>query len=154
MARGRSLKACDQAHQRRLAATRWSEQNQEFSFSGDEVNAIDGANLVEKLGDAPCFHNGHARVPIASLCEAVHRNGFGARHGPLGPELLCLNGNARRDDQIIFRSFHFAQIAFILASARERAFSGVSAPAAASANIVLITQVLKVSSIAALELPR
>jgi hypothetical protein len=58
-----------------------------------------------------------------------------------------------RDDQIIFRSFHFDQIAFILASARLRAFSGVSAPAAASENIVLITQVLKVSSIAALEYP-
>ena len=41
-------------------------------------------------------------------------------------------------DQIIFRSFHFAQIAFIVASACLRAFSGVSAPVAASANIVLI----------------
>jgi hypothetical protein len=59
IAGGWPLEPRDHAHQRRLAATRWAEQNQEFAFLGDQVDAVDGANLVEKLGDAPCFDNGH-----------------------------------------------------------------------------------------------
>ena len=45
---------------------------------------------------------------------------------------------------------HLSQICFIAASACARAFSGVSAPVAARANMLLSTQVLNVSSMAAL----
>src|SRR6266849_1677317 len=65
-----------------------------------------------------------------------------------GPPFFSMQGQA---DQIRFLSFHLAQIAFILASARLSASSGVSALVAHSANMVLRSHVWYVSEIAAVE---
>ncbi len=91
--------------------------------------------------------NGPGAPPVAT----------GARVSPEPPQATDRfqdrRGERRRvgGDQIIPFSFHFAQMRFMAASACLSASSGVSAPVAALANMLFNTQVLNVSSMAALE---
>src|SRR5262249_15568628 len=148
VAHRRSLEAGDQPHQRRLAAARGAEQDKELAFLRDEVDPVDRAHLIEKLRYASCFDGCHELGTLAGELDLFHEKASAQAADAQGPAGPC---SELKGGQIIFRSFHFAQIAFILLSARTRALSGVSAPVAASANIVLSTQVCQHSAIAGVE---
>ena len=149
IARGRPLEAGDHAHQRGLAAARGAEQDEELAFLGGEVDAVDRADLIEQLDDVTCFDRCHELVRLLSVLARLSAIGETARPG-------TTPGSRNLDPEMI-GSDHLA--IFPLGPDRlhggvgavSSAFSGVSAPVAAAANIVLITQVLNVSSIAALE---
>src|SRR5262249_41973936 len=59
VARGWPLESRDQAHEGRLAAARGAEQDQKFPFLCEEIDAVDGAHLVEMLGYTSCFDGCH-----------------------------------------------------------------------------------------------
>ena len=59
LAGGRSLEPGDHAHERGLAASGWAEQHEKFALLRGQVDAVDGAHLVEMLGQSPCFNNCH-----------------------------------------------------------------------------------------------
>ena len=153
IAGGRPLQPGDHAHERGLAASGRAEQHEKFALLRGHVDAVDGAHLVESFRQSPCFNNGHDFNAVRSA-DTSSRMLISIRHCRGRPSFAAGPRNRRPlmpDAQIRFRSCHFAQIAFIAVSACSRAFSGVSAPVAALANIVLITQVLNASSIAAFE---
>ena len=51
VAAGLLLETCDHAQERRLTAARGTEEDEELSFPGREIDAIDGGVFLEDLPD-------------------------------------------------------------------------------------------------------
>src|SRR5690606_29254781 len=100
-----------------------------------QVDVVDGELAVELLADVMRLYSRHRRGPPARSL------GFGRRAAALQSAAAA---------QTSLRSCHFAKICRHFWSASLTASSGEAAPVAALANIVLMTQVPKISSTAAL----
>ena len=158
----RLLKAGDHAQQRRLAAARRPQQDEELALLRGQVDAVDGDDIAEMLADPPGLDCMHVSRPVVadsvrpSYCDGRVAPGTRKRRlrraePPVARGRSLLGRRAGcNSDQILPFSFHLAKMRLHWASAALSAFSGDSAPVAALANMVLITQVLNVSSIAAL----
>ena len=71
IARGRALEPGDHAHQRGLAASGWAEQDEKFAFLRGQVDAVDGAHLVEMLGNARASTMAMEWSPLLQSCASV-----------------------------------------------------------------------------------
>ena len=103
VAGGRSLEPGNHAHQRGLAASGWAEQDEKFALLRGQVDAVDGAHLVEMLGQSPCFNNGHDEFDCRSSATSVAKYGFGPSIAVGGPD-RCRAPNCRcaiETDQIM-----------------------------------------------------